>query len=86
MKALLITIAVASLTLSSFPAWPCEEHQKQHSKAETVETKGDLCPTCGMPHHGKAFTKHKGEKYGFCCKDCRDKFLKNPDKYLKETK
>jgi len=44
--------------------------------------------TC--PVSGKEFEKseaagsfeHKGETYYFCCPDCKDKFVKNPEEYL----
>lgn len=39
---------------------------------------------CGMPvKAGVSDTAHyKGKVYGFCAKECKDEFLKNPKKYL----
>ena len=35
--------------------------------------------------YGVADTAHyKGKLYGFCAKTCKDKFLKEPEKYLQE--
>jgi YHS domain-containing protein len=39
---------------------------------------------CGMPvSAGISDTAHyKGKVYGFCSKECKDEFVKTPDKYL----
>jgi len=41
-------------------------------------------PACGMPlTAGVSDTAHyKGKVYGFCAKECKDEFLKNPASYL----
>ncbi|HXW40287.1 MAG TPA: heavy metal translocating P-type ATPase, partial [Xanthobacteraceae bacterium] len=45
-------------------------------------------PVCGMtvdpaetPHHHA----HRGRTYYFCCAGCRNKFIADPDKYLRQT-
>ena len=47
-----------------------------------VDNKKD--PVCGMPTAQEiGDTAHyKGKVYGFCSKECKDEFLKNPDSYL----
>lgn len=44
--------------------------------------------SCGMPvTAGISDTVHyKGKAYGFCSKECKDDFLKTPEKYLAENK
>ena len=44
--------------------------------------------TCNMPlTAGVQDTVHyKGKLYGFCSKECKDAFLKNPSSYLTKTK
>jgi len=44
--------------------------------------------TCGMPvTAGISDTAHyKGKAYGFCSKECKEDFLKAPEKYLAENK
>ena len=41
-------------------------------------------PVCGMPLSAglKDTAYYKNELYGFCSKDCKEEFLKNPTAYL----
>ncbi|MBS1579403.1 MAG: YHS domain-containing protein [Bacteroidetes bacterium] len=41
-------------------------------------------PSCGMPvTAGISDTvSYKGKKYGFCSKECKDNFLKNPEQLV----
>ena len=50
--------------------------------AAMLDSKKDL--VCGMPvSAGVSDTAHyKGKVYGFCAKECKDDFLKNPGQYL----
>jgi YHS domain-containing protein len=50
--------------------------------ADMVVNKKDF--SCGMSvSAGIADTAHyKGKVYGFCSKECKDEFLKTPEKYL----
>lgn len=50
--------------------------------AEMLDSKKDH--VCGMPvSAGITDTAHyKGKAYGFCSKECKDEFVKAPDKYL----
>ena len=50
--------------------------------ADMVVNKKDF--SCGMPvSAGISDTAHyKGKAYGFCSKECKDEFLKTPEKYL----
>jgi len=50
-----------------------------HYTAEMVDNKKD--PSCGMPvKAGIEDTLHyKGKILGFCSKECKDAFLKNPE-------
>jgi YHS domain-containing protein len=45
-------------------------------------------PACGMPlRAGLEDTVHyKGKLYGFCSKECKAAFLKDPDSYLAQLK
>ncbi|MBS1687984.1 MAG: YHS domain-containing protein [Bacteroidetes bacterium] len=60
-----------------------EKITKQHddeSKAVKVDNKKD--PVCGMPAKEVAdTTMYKGKVIGFCSKECKADFLKNPGKY-----
>jgi YHS domain-containing protein len=50
--------------------------------AEILDNKKD--PSCGMPvTAGVSDTAHyHGKVIGFCSKECKDEFLKSPDKYI----
>lgn len=58
---------------------------KKYTLAMVVNKK-DL--TCGMPlTAGLEDTAHyKGKAYGFCSKECKDEFLKNPDALIAKMK
>ena len=46
-------------------------------------------PVCGMEvkeGKTKATSEYKGQKYHFCAVACKQKFEKEPEKYLKKTK
>ena len=43
-------------------------------------------PICGMdvePSEAEATYEYKGETYYFCAVGCKDKFVQNPEKYIK---
>ena len=45
-------------------------------------------PVCGMtvdPHAGKPTAEHAGRLFHFCCASCREKFVKEPDRFIKAT-
>jgi YHS domain-containing protein len=54
--------------------------------ADMLDSKKDH--VCGMPvSAGIADTAHyKRKAYGFCSKECKDEFVKSPEKYLKSIK
>jgi YHS domain-containing protein len=46
-------------------------------------------PVCGMEikeDRAKATSEYKGQKYHFCAVSCKQKFDKEPEKYLKKGK
>jgi len=45
-------------------------------------------PSCGMPLTAglEDTTHYKGKAYGFCSKECKNEFLKNPDGYIAKMK
>ena len=52
-----------------------------------------ICPTCGcslvrlgVSKDKVAACSHNGEQYLFCCQQCADLFIGDPQKYLQETK
>jgi YHS domain-containing protein len=51
-------------------------------KGITFASENDV--VCGMPVKAgvKDTAQYKDKVYGFCSKECKDEFLKNPDSYL----
>ncbi|MEP6749883.1 MAG: YHS domain-containing protein [Bacteroidota bacterium] len=45
-------------------------------------------PSCGMPLSVEVedTTHYKGKLYGFCSKECKDTFLKDPGAYITKAK
>ena len=45
-------------------------------------------PSCGMPLKAglEDTTTYKGKLYGFCSKECKDEFLKDPASYVAKIK
>jgi len=46
-------------------------------------------PICGMnvePDSAAGSHVHNGQTYYFCAGGCKEKFVSNPDRYLKEVK
>ena len=42
-------------------------------------------PVCGMqiePHTAAVTEKYEGEMYYFCSRDCRNKFVEEPPRYM----
>jgi len=41
-------------------------------------------PSCGMPLKAglEDTASYKGKLYGFCSKECKDAFVKNPEQYI----
>ncbi len=56
--------------------------EKNLYKDVVFDSKQDFA--CGMPiSAGVADTAHyKGKVYGFCSKECKEEFAKNPDSYI----
>ncbi len=58
--------------------------------AQAQAEKTVVCPTCGheiKKAEAKISYEYKGKTYYFCCEGCKEKFVKNPEKYLeKKTK
>jgi YHS domain-containing protein len=64
--------------------------KKKSEPAATSETKGvasaaieqTTCPVMGRAINKNIFTEYKGKKVYFCCAGCKEKFEKEPGKYL----
>ena len=63
---------------------------KKKSEPAPAETKAIVsqaieqktCPVMEGPINKEIYTEYKGKKVYFCCAGCKDKFEKEPDKYI----
>ena len=45
----------------------------------------EICPVMGNEVDPDVFVDYKGRRIGFCCPGCDEKFLEDPEKYLKKV-
>ncbi|PWK63690.1 heavy metal translocating P-type ATPase [Aminobacter sp. AP02] len=67
-----------------------DEHAHHHHPAKTSTPPEAVVrdPVCGMivdPAAGKPTLDHEGHLFHFCSASCRDKFAKEPEKYVRAT-
>ena len=70
-------VALTSCKKKSEPAEPAET-----AKAVSAAIQQTTCPIMGGPINKDIFTEYKGKKVYFCCAGCKEKFEKEPEKYL----
>lgn len=65
------------------------DHHEQKGPA-TTQSSEMVNKFCAVeqehPVDPKVFVIYKGQKVGFCCKDCIEPFEKDPEKYMKDLK
>lgn len=60
-----------------------EDMENMPTEAVTAENGQTTCPVMkGNPINLDVFVEYQGKKVYFCCADCKDAFLKNPEKYV----
>ena len=62
-----------------------KEPEKYLAKSSPKAEDKAVCPVCGMKVDkatAKATYDYKGKTYYFCCSGCKEKFVKDPEKYL----
>lgn len=80
MLAILLLIGLVALTgckKKSEPVAPAET-----GKAVSVTIQQTTCPIMGGAINKDIFIEYKGKKVYFCCAGCKEKFKKEPEKYL----
>lgn len=55
-------------------------HEMKDSRSSDITNK--TCPISGDEVDPLVSTTYHGKKVYFCCQDCIDDFLKNPEKYM----
>jgi len=65
----------------------CKKKSEPAAPAETKEVVSQaieqkICPVMEGPINKEIYIEYKGKKVYFCCAGCKEKFEKDPDKYL----
>lgn len=65
----------------------CKKKSEPTAPAETKEIVSQAieqktCPVMEAPINKELYTEYKGKKVYFCCPGCKEKFEKEPDKYI----
>ena len=89
-RKLLVTMAFATLLMSSGKLWASETTQNQNTleTPKVVEVGNTICPVSGekIGTMGEAaHYKYKGKLYNLCCPMCVKDFAKNPEQYSKKA-
>jgi Cu+-exporting ATPase len=81
-RMLLITASVFALTVAGCGGEKTEEAAKMHETEEVVVKATD--PVCGMhvDEQQALSAKHGGAKYYFCSAGCKERFEKDPHRYI----
>ncbi len=74
---LLVGLIVLDGCKKSEPAAPPESEEV--ASAEIEQT---ICPVMEGAINKNLFTEYKGKKVYFCCAGCKEKFEKEPEKYI----
>ena len=83
MRTLILIVALALFTPVLASAAPPPEEAKVKAP-EPIDVKNDLCPVSGDEKaKSDVFVDYEGLRVHFCCPPCKEKFLKDPKKYLK---
>ena len=59
-----------------------EKMEKQGVVLENAPIEQKTCPVSGKPINREVFADYQGKRIYFKCPDCREKFIKSPEKYL----
>jgi len=55
---------------------------KMIAEAEKNRIVQTICPVMEAPINKNIFTEYQGKKVYFCCPECKEKFIADPQKYL----
>ncbi len=87
-KQLGITLAlIIFFAAGIFSLTGCKKESEPAGPAATKEIVSEVieqktCPVMGGAINKELYTEYKGKKVYFCCGGCKEKFEKEPEKYL----
>ena len=85
-KNLIMFLLVSMLMLTMFSLAGCKKKSEpapavtKEVVTQTIEQ--TICPVMEAPINKELYTEYKGKKVYFCCPGCKEKFEKEPDKYI----
>ena len=80
MLASLLLIGLVALTGCKKKSEPTPATEIEKAVSATIQQ--TICPIMGGAINKNIFTEYKGKKVYFCCAGCKEKFEKEPEKYL----
>src|SRR5690242_6156894 len=89
MKVSVLTVAALATLAGAAFAHPVHDHGSHKEKATAAKQAPLICPVSGdkIASVAKAAGKsvYKGKTYYFCCPDCKPRFDKNPEKFVRNA-
>jgi YHS domain-containing protein len=86
-KNLIMLLLVSTLMLTAVSLTSCKKKSEPTVPEETKEVVSQAieqktCPVMEGPINKELYTEYKGKKVYFCCPGCKEKFEKEPGKYI----
>jgi YHS domain-containing protein len=72
----------ASIMLLLLIVIPALADSHSRTNVEKAQPNQKMCPVMGNPINKEVYSDYNGKRIYFCCKDCSEKFKKNPDQYI----
>ena len=86
MVLLISILAIAFIAKPSLAQDKAQEKAKQVKEVKKEIPNQENCPVMGGPINKEAFVDYNGKRVYFCCSGCDEKFLEDPETYLKKMK
>lgn len=84
-RRLMAVILIGILFLTTIWVIGCKKKSESTESPQTNitdVTEQKLCPVMNAPINKERYTEYQGKKVYFCCPGCKEKFEKEPEKYL----
>ena len=86
-KNLVMLLCISILILTMVSLTGCKKKTEPAAPAETKEIVSQAieqktCPVMEGPINKELYIEYKGKKVYFCCPGCKEKFEKEPEKYI----
>jgi hypothetical protein len=82
----LIAMSIFATALNLFATDTQTKKTNTSESQKIIDVGNKTCPFLGDRVSGKDFVVYKGKRYGLCGSHCKDKFLQDPERYIKVLK